>query len=348
MAKHSRTTNISMNFKLASVTGASNLLSRAPSIPFLHGSKTKNYPRVSKEVCWWQVQSPSLLQRLSLRSWKCFRWVVFCCAASLIWVPLRHSIFKAVQAAGSGHAAPSLPGGRGDAISCFLILQPFPIRRAIKHQSSQSESTQGASTSCSADHSAGGSAVRGTSGSCVKSGLYWESRTQQSHKYLSAGFWHRAASAWDVHKLSMGAEDLVLKVHGVSPGSFWCDKDKGCPVQPTGRVAHCCRFMSFQHEADPAVQPEGKIDLFIFFCMGNPSCLFPACGYLLLQVPCVNLQRALLVLPLHGFSYVNEDKMLTQRLLTGAAKPNFSWGSVSCQGLLGCGRGLLAFGHGPS
>lgn len=56
LAQHSRTTNISINFlKLASVTGGNNLLSRAPSIPFLHGSKLKNYPGVSKEVCWWKV-----------------------------------------------------------------------------------------------------------------------------------------------------------------------------------------------------------------------------------------------------------------------------------------------------
>lgn len=40
LAQHSRTTNISMNFiKLASTTGASNLLSRTPSTPLFPGSK---------------------------------------------------------------------------------------------------------------------------------------------------------------------------------------------------------------------------------------------------------------------------------------------------------------------
>lgn len=56
--------------------------------------------------------------------------------------------------------------------------------------------------------------------------------------------------------------------------------------------------------------------------MGNLSCLFAKkiCS----RVHHVSLQRVLLVLPLHVF-YVNEDKMLTQRLLTlgGLESPAF-------------------------
>lgn len=86
LAQYSRTTNNSINFtKLASVTGASNLLSRAPSIPFLRGAKTKNYPGVSKEgmLVASSISFPfpkALLEKLKMLQVSCF---LLCCFSSL-------------------------------------------------------------------------------------------------------------------------------------------------------------------------------------------------------------------------------------------------------------------------
>lgn len=90
-------------------------------------------------------------------------------------------------------------------------------------------------------------------------------------------------------------------------------------MQPTGSV------LSLQHEADPAVQPEGKADFLIFLCMGNQSCLFLACGYLLLQGSLCQPAESFAVVVIAWFFYVNEDKMLTKRLLTlgGLESPAF-------------------------
>lgn len=83
---------------------------------------------------------------------------------------------------------------------------------AIKQCSSRSESTRGESTSLALL-----AAVTGQISLACKvqhPGL-------ASHASApGVGFWCRAAAAWDVHTLGMGREDLVLKVHGVSPGSL--------------------------------------------------------------------------------------------------------------------------------
>lgn len=81
--------------------------------------------------------------------------------------------------------------------------------------------------------------------------------------------------------------------------------------------------------------------------MGNWSCLFPACGCLMLLMCCVGLRRALLVLPLHGF-YLNEDTTLIWRWPTlGRLKARLFLGLGLTAGFTVVWQSLLAFGQGP-
>lgn len=128
LAQHSRTTNISMNFiKLASIMGASNLLSRTPSTPFLPGSKTELLSRSFKAslLVASSISFPfpkAVTEKLKMLQASCPE-SFFCRAASWIRVPVVHSVCKAVQGAGSGHAAPGVTApSQGRGRCCFLFL----------------------------------------------------------------------------------------------------------------------------------------------------------------------------------------------------------------------------------
>lgn len=137
LAQHSRTTNISMNFiKLASITGARNLLSITPStLLLLPASKTELLSRSFKTrllvASSISFTSPKMLQQSHPESFSCL-------AAPLVQVPVGHS--KRLQSCSrhrlwpccSWGDCPSPPRARGNRVSYFLTLcDLFQIRSLL-------------------------------------------------------------------------------------------------------------------------------------------------------------------------------------------------------------------------
>lgn len=89
---------------------------------------------------------------------------------------------------------------------------------AIKEQSSRSESTRGESTSLALS-TAVLAAITGQISLACKVQHLMGIQDLPVMQVPPGWFWCRAATAWDAHTLGRGRENLVLKVHGVSPGS---------------------------------------------------------------------------------------------------------------------------------